>query len=473
MKIIKNYIYNASYQLLALILPIITTPYVSRVLGPNGVGINAYTNSIAQYFILLANLGISLYGNREIAYVRDNKRKLTIVFWEIQILKSIATLCSLGLFILFILFYKKYEIYLYIQTINVLAVLLDISWLYMGIEDFKQTVLRNTIVKIISIFLIFIFVKDRYDIGIYIFVMAISILIGNLTLWPSLRNLLTNTISFRELKPFKHLKEIIILFVPQIATQIYFVLNKTMLGSLKGPKLSGYYNYSDNLVRMILALATALGTVMLPHIANAFSNKQYEKVKGLLYTSFDYVTAIATPMAFGLAGISHTLVPIFYGEAYSPVGTAMMIESIIIIIISWSGTIGTQFLLPINKVKAYTTSVTLGAVTNIILNLPLIYFWGLYGAMYATVMSEAIVTIYQVIYVRKIINIKKLFNFTGKYLSAGIIMFIPIYALSISMKHTVFALLVEICIGGMIYLIFIVAFRKDLLVYVLNVVKKK
>lgn len=473
MKIIKNYFYNVGYQVLALILPLITTPYVSRVLGPDGVGINAYTNSIVQYFILLASLGISLYGNREIAYVRDNEEKLAITFWEIQSLKLITTTVSLIVFLIFLTIYDNYRVFLYIQAINILAVLFDISWLYMGIEDFAKTVIRNTLVKVISIILIFIFVKTSDDVGIYIFILAISTLLGNITLWPFLKKTLSKPVDFKKLKPFRHLKSTVALFIPQIATQVYLILNKTMLGTMKGPRFSGYYNYSDSLIKMVLALATALGTVMLPHIANAFSNKEYDKVNNLLYKSFDYVTAVSVPMAFGLAGISHTLVPIFYGRGYSQVGTAMTIEAIVIVLISWSGTVGTQFLLPINKVKAYTSSVIVGATANIILNFPLIYFGGLYGAMIATVISELMVTMYQIIYVRKIVDLSKLFQHTIKYLFAGLVMFIPIFIMSVTMSHRIVVLFFEVLLGASIYAIFIFVFRKDLIVYTLIKLKIK
>lgn len=473
MKVIKNYLYNASYQLLALLLPLITTPYVSRVLGPNGVGVNAYTNSIAQYFILIANLGIALYGNREIAYVRKNKEKLTQVFWEIQLLKIVTTLFSLLLFLFFLFVYSEYHVYLILQSINIFAVVFDISWLYMGIEDFKKTVLRNTLIKVVSIFLIFIFVKDKSDVGMYIFILAISTLVGNLTLWPFLRETLTSSVQISSLNPFRHLLPTLALFIPQIATQIYLVLNKTMLGIFQGPKFSGYYNYSDSLVKMVLALATALGTVMLPHIANAYSNKEFKKVNNLLYKSFDYVTAISVPMAFGLAGVAHTLVPLFYGKGYYPVGTAMTIEAVVIIMISWSGTIGTQFLLPINRIKAYTTSVLLGAFTNIILNLPFIYFWGLNGAMLSTVISEAAVTAYQVIYVKRIVSLNSLFRYTSKYIVAGIVMFLPIFWISLYLPATLLTLILEVLIGIVIYASFISIFRRDMIYYCISFIKKR
>ncbi|UTX36518.1 flippase [Ligilactobacillus salivarius] len=473
MKILKNYLYNAGYQLLVLLLPLITTPYVSRVLGPNGVGDNAYTNSIIQYFVLFANLGISLYGNREIAYVRENSKKLTYTFLEIQIVKILTTVIAYTVFITFIFWYTKYKHYLLLQSLNIVAVLFDISWLYMGLEDFKKTVIRNTLIKIISIILIFIFVRSNNDVGIYIFILAISTLLGNLTLWPFLNDILDKNIDIKELHPLRHLKPTITLFIPQIATQVYLVLNKTMLGVIEGTKYSGFYNYSDSLVKMVLALATALGTVMLPHIANAFANKEYDKVNKLLYKSFDYVTAISIPMAFGLAGIAKTLVPVFYGSGYYPVSKAIMIESIVIVLISWSGTVGTQYLLPTNRVKQYTTSIILGAMVNIILNFPLITKWGLYGAMMSTVFSELIVTLYQLLCIKNIVKLNILFTHSTKYIMSGIIMFIPVYSISLIMNNSIKAIILELVVGVVVYSMLIIMLRKELINEVTKKLKNK
>lgn len=473
MRVLKNYLYNVGYQLLIMILPLITTPYVSRVLGPNGVGDNAYTGSLVQYFVLIANLGIGLYGNREIAYVRDDTEKLAKTFWEIQVVKIITTLISMAAFFVFIKLYGKYEEYLTIQSLNIIAVAFDISWLYMGIEDFQKTVVRNTLVKIISVICIFIFVKNNNDVDKYIFILGLAILLGNVTLWPFLKKILIYKPKIIELNPIKHIKPTIMLFVPQIATQVYLVLNKTMLGVTQGSEYSGFYNYSDNLVKVVLALASSLGTVLLPHIANAYSNKEYERVNNILYKSFDYVTAISVPMAFGLASISHTLVPIFYGNGYYKVGTAMTIESAIIIFVGWSGTIGTQYLLPTNNLKPYTTSIILGAIVNIIINIPFIGFGSLYGAMIATVISEAVVAIYQIRYVRNFIEIRKLFKYTTMYIFAGITMFIPNFVLSITLKPKFLLLLVELLIGILIYGAFIILARKDLMIDIINKVVKK
>lgn len=462
MKVVKNYLYNVGYQVLAIIVPLITSAYVSRVLRPEGVGANAFTNSIIQYFILIASMGIGYYGNRQIAYVREDKYRKSQAFWEIQIVKTIMTLIAWIAFCLFMLIYTRQAKYMWAQSLNLIAVAFDISWFYEGIENFKVTVLKNSFVKILSMIAIFLLIKSPDDVTLYIIVLAASTLLGNLTLWPNLKDNLVK-IDLKQLKPWPHFLPMIELFIPQIATQIYVQLNKTMLGAMVAEKASGYYQYSDNLVKLILALVTATGTVMLPHVANAVAKGDIHVVNKMLYKSFDFVSAISYPMFLGLASVSTTLATKYYGPGYEPVGPAMMIESIVILMIAWSNVLGVQYLIPLKKVHQFTASVTCGAIVNIILNVPLIHFWGLNGAMWSTVISEIAVTVYQLWVVKDFLNLNKLFHGSGKYLIASFAMFIVVYAMNRYFKDSWLMLGIEVLIGIFIYIICIVLFKAKIL----------
>ncbi|MCT3342147.1 flippase [Lactobacillus johnsonii] len=451
MKVIKNYFYNLSYQVLSLIVPLVTSAYVSRTLQPAGVGANAFTGSIIQYFVLLANMGIGYYANRQIAYVRENKEKLSQTFWEIQILKTLMTLAAYICFEIFMIFYTKQSGYMWAQSINLVAVAFDISWFYDGLENFKITVLKNSLVKLGSTAAIFIWIKGPNDVILYILILALSTLLGNLTLWPDVFKD-TEYVKARFLNPWRHFLPMVELFIPQIAVQVYVQLNRTMLGVMVSEKASGYYQYSDNLVKLLISFATASGAVLLPHVANAVAHGDLKGVNRMLYKSFDFISAIAYPMTFGLAAISLTLAPKYYGPGYGPVGQAMMIESIIILMIAWSNAIGVQYLLPLNKNKEFTISVTLGAIVNIVLNFPFIELWGLNGAMVATVASEVSVTLYQLWVIRKIVNYKLLFWGTWKYLVSSILMFIVVFAMNRFVSNTWLMLLLEVSVGGIIYI---------------------
>uniref|UniRef100_UPI000AD15DBC oligosaccharide flippase family protein n=1 Tax=Secundilactobacillus paracollinoides TaxID=240427 RepID=UPI000AD15DBC len=160
MRVIKNYLYNAFYQVFILLVPLITTPYLSRVLGPTGVGINSYTNSIIQYFILFGSVGVNLYGNRQVAFVRDDKCKLTRTFYEIFSMRVLTIILAYVAFLIFLMFTHQYHVYYLAQSVSLVAAAFDISWFFMGVENFAVTVLRNFIVKIITLISIFTFVKS-------------------------------------------------------------------------------------------------------------------------------------------------------------------------------------------------------------------------------------------------------------------------------------------------------------------------
>ena len=472
MKVIRNYLYNVGYQVLAIIVPLITSAYVSRVLRPEGVGANAFTNSIIQYFILFASMGIGYYGNRQIAYVRDNRPKMAKTFWEIQIVKTIMTLVSIITFEIFLIFYTRQFDYMVAQSLNLIAVAFDISWFYEGVENFKVTVLKNSLVKIVSMIAIFVFIKGPYDVTLYIVVLALSTLLGNLTLWPDIYRDLPK-VKINSLNPWIHFWPMVELFIPQIATQVYVQLNRTMLGVMVNETASGYYQYSDNLVKLILALVTATGTVMLPHVANAVSHGDMKKVNQMLYKSFDFVSAMAVPMMFGLAAISLTLAPKYYGPGYGPVGPVMMIESIVILMIAWSNALGVQYLLPIHHQKQFTISVTVGAVVNIILNFPLIHFYGLNGAMWSTVLSEISVTLYQLIAVRGLLSYRTLFNSLWKYLVSGVVMFLLVFWMNTHLKDSWLMMGLEVIVGVVIYGVMVMLLRAPIVDEAKKLIREK
>ena len=451
MKIVKNYLYNVGYNILILLTPLLTVPYISRVLGPTGVGINATTNSVITYFLLAGTVGITIYGNREIAFIREDFEKRSQVFWEIELLQITTIGLAYLAFCIFLFFQNQLKMYFFYQSFLIIAGAFDISWFFMGLEDFKKTVLRNILVKIISLFAIFVLVKTKNDVGIYILILSLSQLLGNVTLWPYL-NRIVRVPKIATLHIFKHLKPSLSLFIPQVAITIYLAVNKTMLWQLDNVTASGYYDYSDKLIKLVLAIVTSTGTVMLPRMANLYARKKMKQVKEYLYISFDFVLFIAIPMCFGIAALATSLAPWFFGSEFTMVNKLLMIEAPVIILIGLSNVIGQQYLLPTKQTRTYTVSVVLGAVTNIVINIPLILKYGVYGAMIATLLSELTVTSYQLIKVRTALKLSKLFANVGKYMFAAVIMFMPVYVLNICMKISAISLFFQIIIGLLIYI---------------------
>ncbi|AUC72465.1 MULTISPECIES: flippase [Enterococcus] len=472
MKIIKNYLYNVGYQLFVIIIPLVTIPYVSRILGSNGIGINAYTNSIIQYFILFGSIGINLYGNRTIAYSRDNKKNMSQTFWEIIILRLICIVISYLLFLLFLFFTKEYKIYYFYQSFFIIAAGFDISWFFMGIEDFRKTVLRNIFVKIASLIAVFIFVKTESDVGKYILVLSISTLMGNLTLWPYLHRFVSRP-DFTKLDLWKHFFPSLTLFIPQIATQVYLVLNKTMLGAMEGVKSAGYYENSDKIVKVILAIITATGTVMLPRVANTYAKGNKEKVYQYLVLSFDFVSSICIPMALGLAAIAPKFSIWFLGSDFAITGKIISILSLVIIFIGWSNVLGTQYLLPTNQTRYYTISVISGASINLIMNIPLIQIFGIYGAVISTVLSELTVTTVQLFFIKRTIKLSKLFTGKWKYFLSAALMFIVVRYMHVMLPSGLLFFTIEAFLGILIYFLLLYLLKAPILNLAITIIRKR
>lgn len=470
MSIVKNFLYNVSYQLLTLLLPLITVPYVSKILGASGIGDYAFTYANTQYFVLFGMVGITLYGNREIAYVRDNPKKLKETFFSIYMLQLMTTTISLLLFSLFFIYlnHQEYRVLYAVQGITILAALFDISWLFMGLEQFKKTVVRNTLVKLVSLISIFIFVKQPTDIIIYAAILSLSNLIGNLTFWVYIPKIFT----LKDIKVSRisvHLKASLALFIPQIAIQIYVLLDRTLLGVLSNTVEVGYYENSQKIVKIILTLATAIGTVMMPKIANTVASGDPDKVKYYIRNSFFFVSALSFPLTFGLMGIARQLSPWFFTDQFEGIDTLLIISSSIILAISWSNVIGTQLLIPLNKVKEFTVSVTTGAIINLILNLMILKYLGAVGACISTIIAEFAVTGVQLYFVRGFINIKKLISSSLIFLPPSIFMYLLVSYIGGIMEATIVTNLVQVIFGVIGYLVMVeVSYR---LIYKMSFIK--
>ncbi|WP_203623410.1 flippase [Lacticaseibacillus sp. 866-1] len=458
MRVIKNYFYSIGYQMLNMVLPLITGPYVARVLGPKGVGINTYTGAVAQYFVLFAGLGIVLYGNRQIAYARSDRHEVSVTFWEIQLIKSVSSILAFLGFGFYILMTHEYQFYLLLQSSYIIAVGFDISWLYEGVEDFKKTFTRNTLVRIVSFILILALVHSPKDVWLYIFILAGSNLVGYIALWPALKRLV-GPVKLSELHPTRHFKPMMGIFIPYLALSIYPVINKTLLKSFVGVDASGYYEKSDVIVRMALTIVTSVSAVLLPHASKSFANGEMAYIKRLLQLSFSYVSLLAFPIALGMAAIAPKFGVFFYGSNFSPVGSAMMIEAFAIIFMGWSSVTGNQYLIPTKQTNIYTVSILGGAFLNVALDVPLLKIMGLNGAALATLLTESFIAIYQLLAIRHQVGHLVLSPDIAKYLLAGLAMFGVVYTLSSRLNMSFITLPAEVIAGGMVYLVLLLLLR--------------
>lgn len=469
--IVKNYLYNMLYQILVLITPIITTPYISRVLGAKGIGIFSYSQSIAAYFVLFGTLGSSLYGQREIAYVQDNKTKRSNTFVEINIIRAIAVLASIVIYWLRFVKSGDNTLIYKILTLEIISAALDISWFFQGLEDFKKIFVRNFAIKIISILSIFLFVKKQSDLPLYALCYVLPVLLGNLSLWPAAFKLLQKGSSYNFLR---HIKPLLIFFIPQIATEVYTVLDKTMIGILANSiEEVGYYTQAQKMVKMTLCVVSSLGTVMLSAMSREFQKQNYKVIIDSVLKSYRFVFYIGMPMTFGIIGISRNFVPWFFGKGYESVKLIMAALAPIIVIIGMSNVTGRQFLLPTKRQKAFTISVFCGAGLNFVFNLFLIPIFNAMGAVIGTLIAEIGVTTIQLICIKNQIPLGRIFRLSIPYLLFSLVMMIPVTLIGEFMNSSPITFLIQLVVGGCVYLGLLILFKDEMTKQAIEAIKNK
>lgn len=462
-----NYIYNLTYQIFILLVPFITTPYLSRVLGADGVGLNSYTNSIVTYFVLIAVLGTSDYGQREIAYRQDGVKERSRMFWEVFILRGLTSLASLGMFLL-VTWDSDYRLLYFLQSVNIISVMVDISWFFQGMEEFGKIAVRNIIVKILNISVIFAMVKTSNDLPMYIASISISALVGHVSIWSMLPQYICS-IPLKEIKPFRNIKRVMQLFLPQIAIQVSAVMDKTMLGMITGSEFeNGYYEQADRIEKLCLTIVSSLGIVMIPRISYVVSKRQSEMLDYYIYRSYRFVWFIALPLTFGLIGIADQFVPWFFGMGYEKTIILIRIVSVLLCIVGVSSVTGVQYLIPSGKQNQFTLSVVLGMVVNFCMNALLIRNYLSIGAAAATVAGELAVTISQLVMVRKCFSIKKLLSLSRIYLVASMFMCMVILIIKPLVEKTAWGTVLLVCTGGTTYMLSLLGMKDELVVSLLQ-----
>ena len=469
----KNYLFNTSYQILALIVPLITTPYVSRVLGAHGIGIYSYTFSIVSYFVLFSALGTSTYSNRNLGIVRDNIDERTKFFWEIFSLRAILASISLVIYFTYVIVLSENKLIATLQGIYLIDVMMDITWFFQGMENFKIIAIRNYVIKLVNVIFIFTVVKDENDLWWYVLGLAAWSLLANMSMWIPLRKLIKRP-RIKKIRPFNNISIIIQLFVPTIASQIYTMLDKSMIGWISGdPTENGCYEQSDKIVKMSITLIIALGTVTIPKISRFFAQGKFDSMKKLLYRSYRFVWAMGCALMFGVIGINYILVPVFFGPGYDRVEIILPILSTLFIIMGLNHTTGRQYLISTGRQKAYMYIVILGGVINVIVNAACIPFFGAVGAAIGSVVGEIIILIVQLAYVHKVkeFEIYKIFFSSWHYIIAGVIMMVVTLFAQRVLPVNVLGLASLIAMGGVCYCITLLIFRDEFALMGINIAR--
>ena len=450
MKIIKNYLYNLSYQILTIILPIITVPYVTRIFTSEALGNYVFYNSIVSYFSLFAMLGIGVYGTKQIAAASD----VSSTFWNIYVIQLIASILAISVYVIAVFSIPQMGgIIPLIVGITLFANMIDISWLFSGKEDFKKITIRNVVIRIIGVISIFTFIKSSDDLYLYVFLIVIFDFLGQFVMWVPAKKFIKRP-SFNTKIMKKNLHPIILLFLPQVAISLYVVLDRTLLGLLGSYSDVGIYEQGQKLISILLKVVSSLGVVMLPRVANLLSERKDREAQNMVKFSFILYNLIIFPMIFGLIAVNEVFVKLFLGQNFQDVKYVLYIIVFNIMFVGWTNILGYQVLVVRNKNKEFMLSTTIPAFVSVAVNIAVIPFFGYIGASITSVVVEILVFAIQWYYSRNIINKKLLFNKDlVKIILSSLVMFGAVMLCKMTLGFDgIVGLVIYLVVGGISYL---------------------
>lgn len=486
----KNYFYNLLYQFLTLFVPLITTPYLSRVLGADGVGIQSFTLSIVTYFIIFAAFGFNIYGQREIARHRNDGYKVKKFFYEIFFCRLLLSFFSLVIYFSFVIlgiFGENHTAIYFILGLNIIAQMLDIIWLFQGFESFKSISIRNIIIKLLGTIAIFIFVKTSNDLWIAVLINSLMLLFSSISLWIMVPKLLTSKEKIKDISITKHLRGSFVYFVPTLAVQVYTILDKTMIGLiLKSNEENGFYEQAEKLVKLCVTVVTSINIIMRSRISYLYEHQQIDEINVLTRKSVNLFSHISFPIMFGISAVAGVFVPLFLGEGYDKCIYLIYVLSPLILSMGLSNLLSSHYLTPVGLQKKNNQALIIGAIINFLMNLILIKLLNTFGAAISTVVAETVIMILFFIYSKEGIKIKEVIRSFVKPLISSIIMFLVVFfmstylttfndffVISIGNVQTNICSVFYIALGVLIYVVCMILLRDEWIINILNYIFKR
>ena len=455
----KNLFFQGLYQVLTLGIPLIITPYLTRTLGAEKLGIYTFIGSIATYFVIAANLGISRHGQRAITAVSSDKVKLRKTFYGLWVDHTVFSLIAVLAYYGVTLWGIRENVVLYrIQGLVVISALLDVTWLFYGMENFGSVVIKNTIVRLVELVCIFSFVHSPEDLTKYTWIMMGSALLGQLIMIPQV---------LRTVKPIRisasdcilHIKPILVLSISVIAVSLYTVFDKTLLGFLLDMDSVAYYECANRIIGVPKALLGVVGTVFFPRVCK-LAKENNDKLKEVFHLSFYYTGIIAIGFSVLVIAAARSFAPLFFGSGYEATSGIMVGLAPVILIISLGDMVRTQLMISKHKDRQYIFCVVLNAIVNLALSFSLIPVWGIPGAVVGTVAAETCGLITETFFCREDIAVRHSYGKLLPFCGIGLISVAPALLLERVLATSWVALFAEAGITGFLYLVLSVLYLK-------------
>ena len=456
----KNYIYRLCYEIICFLVPLVTTPYISRVLGADGVGKYSFTYSVVAWFMLFGALGTESYGTREISRNREDKGNCSRLFWEIEFISILTCSLCLVLWGILICTVREYKFLFLALTPFLLGTMFDISWFYVGQEKIKIFAICGSVSRIVSTILVFALVRTSDDLITYCIINSLILLGSDVLMWLNLPRFVQK-IPISQISLKRHFKEICVYFVPTIASSIYYILDKTLIGVItKDPLENGYYEQAAKVISVAKAFSYfVLNSVLTARMSYLFAKEGAAAIRSRMEKSINAFLFLGFGAVFGLLGISGRMVPVFFGEGYAPVEGLIYMLLPVIILAGISNSLEYQYYVPGGKRAQSSRYIIAGAALNLILDIILIKIWGAKGAAAASILAELLLMILFLYNCEGCLGIKQLCGFSRKRIIAGLIMAFVVRTAGRIPMNGIAVLLVQLIGGGIIYLLILCILR--------------
>lgn len=471
-----NYILNLINTGTQMLFPLITFPYICRVIEADGIGQINFFQSIISYISLFTCLGIPMYAIREIARDRSDVEQMNRTAMEILLLHSMLTLVGYAIVAILCLTVPQIQVNIplfLILSLTIFFTAIGCEWFYQGIEDFKYITIRGLIIKTVSVVLLFIFVKSKTDLLYYGCYTVFGVLGGNIFNFFRLRKYIhRENIIFSELHIKRHIKPVLKVFSFSVVTSIYLQLNTVLLGFLKNALAVGYFAAATKVMQMLLTMSACLGSVMMPRASHLIAENKEDEFNRLIQKSYDFTLAIALPITIGLIFCAPSLITALCGVKFEHSILPSQIIAPIILMVAISNVFGIQVLFPKGKINIVTLCCGIGAVADLILNLCLIPFFSYIGTSIAYLGAEVATTVSMYFIGRKYIPIIYFKKSHLTYALGCIVMAFALYGLSLLQLPTLIILLLQGCCGVLAYFIILCICKDEMLVRILSKIKR-
>lgn len=445
----RNYLYTVIVQLLSMLTPLLTAPYLARVLGSEGVGTYSYVLSVATAFSLFAAMGLGAYGLREVSRVRDDVAAVAQLLAELSLLRVATTLVTAAAYGLLCLWVEEWKIYA-ATGLLILATGLDLTWLFQGLERFATLMYRHLAAKVLTVVLIFTLVREPKDVTVYALIQTGGTLLANLQLcgcvgpwWRRWRG---------KLHPLRHLRPSLTYFVPAVATSVYTVLDKTMLGAItRDMTQSGYYESAHKIIRLLMAAVVSLNVVVGVRTAYLFGQNREGEARRHLLDTYRLTCALAFPLCGGLVACGDGFAVVFFGAEFAAAGELLRLFAPLLVLVGTSNVLGGLYLTPVGLRRRSNRAIISGAAVNLLLNAVLIPRWGGVGAVVASLAAESVITALYLYFSHHFVAVGTLLRVAGRYGAYAAVTFVPMYALARRMPPSWTALWTQAAVGVAVY----------------------